>query len=336
MNDKPDPIRVDPKPAVDLEREETAGRTDQNPVDREVASDSTLPSRSSIQEIDGDPFAVELPGTKNYGICLYMFAQALANGHYHDALVLARQAEMIGAMTDGKTRLPRVTNAYARILIASCIKLRADAMENGDIEPSSVDLTDTAIGASKNLLNRLTQHGRDNPISLSKRVLERLTAAKAIAQEPRKRKRPIKSNALADYLDAVNDAIELASRLDITGGEANLSLASRAKTATATVQTAQEQLRYWFAKQRSDWEKAAVLTRHAADILSPKPNVMEGPLSEADKASLVADGLLIPSTGTEVASAIALIRKLTDALSSRDYNQSVALFKTVNGALKEI
>ena len=282
---------------------------------------------------DGDPFAVELPGSQNYGICLYMCAQALANEEYHDALLLARQAEMVGALTDAKTRLPRVTNAYVRIIIACTLELRAQAMSDADLAHVNLDLLDTSVNACKNLLNRLLQHGKEVPVMLGKTILTKLSEARTVAGEKRK---VTTAESLDAYLTALKLSIEMASRLDITGGEANLSIKSRVVIARKALEAAANCLKYWFAKSRSDWKKAQVLCRFSADILSPKPNVMETPVAEMASKFQVADGLLIPSTGTEVTTTIALVGKLSEAFGSRDYNQSLALLKATNSALNAI
>ncbi len=288
---------------------------------------------SQLEDGDGDPFAVELPGTQNYGICLYMCVQALANEDFHDALLLARQAEMVGALTDAKTRLPRVTNTYARIILACLIRLRAQAMMDADLSQVKLDLLDTALNGSKNLLNRLLQHGKDLPITLAKTTMTKLAEAKTIVTDKRK---STTAEALEAYLGALKVAIESCSRLDITGGEANVSIKARVAIARKALEQAAACLRYLFAKRRSDWKKAQVLCRFSVDLLSPKPNVMETPVAETAARLQVADGLLIPSTGIEVTAAIALVGKLNEAFASRDYNQTQALLKVAHGALNAI
>ncbi|HEY9784661.1 MAG TPA: hypothetical protein V6D17_04600 [Candidatus Obscuribacterales bacterium] len=255
--------------------------------------------------------------TQMFQLSMGMFDRALSAGDFQVGLHWLRQAGNLTAGSGDALKLQK--DAYARLINAAAAKSIQLSLHSGNITQNHRDLAESIEHAAGSLLS--LSPGDEKAVAhatvvagfagqLSKRLTRFQVAEEYVTS----------AEKLDGVLDCLFAIVEHASALDSRPEEALPSVCDRLALASTAVSNADCYLTWFFPKKLSDWDKAELMCRRAAQWLKDGDELRVDPNYDDCNACDV----------------IAALNAAADALRQHDYKKSKKLLKAAEEALAEV
>jgi hypothetical protein len=281
------------------------------------------PDQAGRTEPASSDSAASKPDTHFYEQAVANCNTALAAGNLSLAMLWARQAELLGAVLEQThSNMPEVANAYARIMLAACLRSQDLALTTGNVLPEHTKLGELLSTASDRLNIRLSSVTDKQP---------RLVAlmAHGYVQEHQFQLAGIRSVSgvhlaeagdLDELLDRLAKIEDCAEKLCDGSNESFRPLTSKLTIAETAVSNARYSIGpRLFGRLLTDWAKAEFFLKRAFLLLAAQSITDTTPLK--------------PTGNSDLDRALGEFPQALSALERRDRKDSLSALTTVGNAI---
>lgn len=216
-----------------------------------------------------------LQAHRAYHYFLDKSAHSEAEGDITSAIILARQAELVGLMIIRQRRLPEVSSAYARLMVSICLAARRLAVHSGNITQSHLSMVQNLDTLAGRLKLRLESEDKDQVGRAA--IVEGLAVAEAATIT-----NFLKAKSLYTPAKMLERTVAALTEILIHVRHLNLSVVAPFGTSTellslagTAIANARHYLCWLWPSRLSDWDKANFMCHQAATLLS-QHSTLEG------------------------------------------------------------